>query len=270
MRKSRSQAVTAPLRRWMLYSPARLGVVAAVVVVLMIVVGQFMPGKQKGALSSAMAAEAAAPSTTATQVVVQAGAEVSPDQARAVSDDDAKKSPQLMAMKYALAYTDINPTTGEWITALSKYTEPGIVNGEIVANRPTVPVAVSGQTSSTSKGKLVIVTTSAGDMTIRLNSTSGGWQVTTPLPTLDNTGGSSESSSDSDDSANDVPTSTPPASTSTSPSSASVDAGDVPTALLPSSAAPSTPAMTTPTADPRPVPGPIPTPNLEGPLPGRR
>lgn len=268
MRKSRSQAVTAPLRRWMLHSPSRLGIVVAVVVVLMIVVGHFMPGKQKGALSAAMAAEAT-PSTTATQVVVQAGAEVTPDQARAISDDDAKKSPQLMAMKYALAYTDINPTTGEWITALSKYTEPGVVNGEIVANRPTVPVAVSGQTSSTSKGKLVIVTTSAGDMTIRLNSTPGGWQVTTPLPTLDDTGSSPESSSVGDDSADDVPTSTS-ADASTSPSSPSVDTADVPTALLPSSAVPSAPAPTTPTTDPRPVPGPIPTPNLDGPLPGRR
>ncbi|WP_288814131.1 hypothetical protein [uncultured Gordonia sp.] len=252
---SGSQAIWTPIRRWVLYSPTRLGVIVAGIIVVLFVIGRLMPDPAPGALSGATAAGGAATSTTATRQVLQAGDEVTRDDALAVTDDaQARKSPQIVAMKYAIAYTDLDATTGQWITALSTFAAPGAVAGEVVAARPVVPIAISGPTSSNSRGELVIVPTSAGQLTVNLESTPAGWQVTTPLPQLD------------------LPEYTPtttedavPGTTTTTPSSElSTSSSATPARPTPVMPQPSRPAEPTPEA------GPIPIPELEGPLPGRR
>lgn len=256
---SGSHAIWTPIRRWVLYSPKRLIGLAAGLIGVCIFIGQLMPDAAPGALSSATAAGGAATtSTTATRQVLRAGDQVTRDDAAAVTDDgQARKSPQIVAMKYAIAYTDLDATTGEWITALSAFAAPGAVAGEVVAARPVVPIAISGPTSSNSRGELVIVPTSAGQLTVNLESTPAGWQVTTPLPQLD------------------LPEYTP-----TTTEDAVPETTEAPTTTSSAEPSPSTPATTPPSAvtstaparpaDPTPQSGPIPIPQLEGPLPGRR
>ncbi|MCZ4581545.1 hypothetical protein O4158_21135 [Gordonia amicalis] len=250
-----SQAIWTPIRRWVLYSPARLAGLVAGLIGVCILIGQLMPDPTPGALSSATAAGGPATSTTATRQVLKAGDEVTRDDALAVTDDtQARKSPQIVAMKYAIAYTDLNATTGEWITALSTFAAPGAVAGEIVATRPVVPTAISGPTSSNSRGELVIVPTSAGQLTINLESTPTGWQVTTPLPQLDLPEYTPTTTEDAVPETTEAPTTT---SAEPSPS----------TPATPPPVTSRTPARP---ADPTPQTGPIPIPQLEGPLPGRR
>ncbi|MDV6310051.1 hypothetical protein [Gordonia amicalis] len=254
---SGSHAIWTPIRRWVLYSLKRLIGLAAGLIAGCILIGQLMPEPAPGALSSATAAGGgAATSTTATRQVLKAGDEVTRDDALSVTDDtQARKSPQIVAMKYAIAYTDLDATTGEWITALSTFTAPGAVAGEIVATRPVVPIAISGPTSSNSRGELVIVPTSAGQLTVNLESTPAGWQVTTPLPQLD------------------LPEYTPTTAEGAVPET--TEAPATTSSAEPSSSTPATPPPVTSRmparpADPTPQTGPIPIPQLEGPLPGRR
>ncbi len=255
--RSGSHAILTPIRRWVLYSPKRLIGLAAGLIGVCILIGQLMPEPAPGALSSATAAGGATTSTTATRQALKAGDEVTRDDALAVTDDtQARKSPQIVAMKYAIAYTDLNATTGEWITALSALAAPGAVAGEVVAARPVVPIAISGPTSSNSRGELVIVPTSSGQLTINLESTPAGWQVTTPLPQLDLPEYTPTTTEDAVPETTEAPTTT----SSAEPSSA--------TPATPPPAATST-APARP-ADPTPQSGPIPIPQLEGPLPGRR
>lgn len=253
---SGSHAILTPIRRWVLNSPKRLIGLAAGLIGVCILIGQLMPDPAPDALSSATTAGGATTSTTSTRQVLKAGDEVTRDDAAAVTDDtQALKSPQIVAMKYAIAYTDLNATTGEWITALSAFAAPGAVAGEVVAARPVVPIAISGPTSSNSRGELVIVPTSAGQLTVNLESTPGGWQVTTPLPQLD------------------LPEYTPTTTEDAVPET--TEAPTTTSSAEPSSATPATPPAVTSTAparpaDPTPQNGPIPIPQLEGPLPGRR
>ena len=252
---SGSHAILTPIRRWVLYSPKRLIGLAAGLIGVCILIGQLMPDAAPGALSSATADGGAATSTTATRQVLKAGDEVTRDDADAVTDDaQARKSPQIVAMKYAIAYTDLDATTGEWITALSAFAAPGAVAGEVVAARPVVPIAISGPTSSNSRGELVIVPTSAGQLTFNLESTPAGWQVTTPLPQLDLPEYTPTTTEDA------IPETTEAPTTSAEP------APSIPSTPPPSvtSSAPARPA------EPTPQSGPIPIPQLEGPLPGRR
>ena len=254
---SGSHAIWTPIRRWVLYSPKRLIGLAAGLIGVCIFIGQLMPNPAPGALSGATAASGATMSTTATRQVLKAGDEVTRDDAAAVTDDaQARKSPQIVAMKYAIAYTDLDATTGEWITALSAFAAPGAVAGEVVAARPVVPIAISGPTSSNSRGELVIVPTSSGQLTVNLESTPAGWQVTTPLPQLD------------------LPVYTPTTTEDAVPET--TEAPTTTSSAEPSSSTPATPppavTSTAPArpADPTPQSGPIPIPQLEGPLPGRR
>lgn len=254
---SGSHAILTPIRRWVLYSPKRLIGLAASLIGICILIGQLMPNPAPGALSSATAASGATTSTTATRQVLKAGDEVTRDDAAAVTDDtQARKSPQIVAMKYAIAYTDLNATTGEWITALSAFAAPGAVAGEFVAARPVVPIAISGPTSSNSRGELVIVPTSSGQLTVNLESTAAGWQVTTPLPQLDLPEYTPTITEDAVPETTEAPT-----TTSSAEPSSSTPATPPPTVT---STAPARPA------DPTPQSGPIPIPQLEGPLPGRR
>lgn len=255
---SSSQAILTPIRRWALYSPKRLAGIAAGVIVACVLIGQLMPDSPPGALSGATAAGGAT-STTATRHVVKAGDEVTRDDAAAVTDDaQARKSPQLVAMRYAIAYTDLEATTGEWITTLSTFTAPGAVAGEVVADRPVVPIAISGPTSSNSGGELVIVPTSAGQLTVNLESTPAGWQVTAPLPVLELP--EYTTTETTPDETTTTTTTTPSTSTAAAPPAS-------PSPAIPDAE----PAETLPrTADSVPEPGPIPPPQLDGPLPGRR
>lgn len=242
-------AALAPIRRWVLYRPWRLITVCAAIPIILFGVGRCTSSPPTTTPDAAAAAEA----TATTVRHLTAGQEVSATDAAAVTDiDQARKSPQIVAMQFASGYVDTATTTGQWITTLTPLASPGAVNGEFVAARPTFPVTITGPTSTAEGGRLVVVPTSTGQFTVHLDASDGGWLVTTPLPSLD---GASPPTTTTDDTDTEEEA---PAPSTTAPS------------VTPTPPAPTrttTPAPVPAPAPKRPRPGPIPTPSLDGPLP---
>lgn len=248
---SSGSAALAPVRRWVLYSPWRLAGLVCALLTLLVVVSQIT----RPALPTITAGnQARAASATSTEIrTLQAGQEVTANDAGSVSDiNQARKSPQIVAMKFAMGYIDISSTTGQWITTLTPLAAPGAVSGDLVAQRPVYPVSITGSTSTAEGGHLVIVPTSVGDLSVRLDVDNSGWLVNTPLPHLENAAvDPSTSTADSTDSPEATDEETPTTTPSTTPPQT----------------APPTPTRDAPRPTQRPKPGPIPIPNLEGPLP---
>lgn len=283
MSQSGPNPVLAPIRRWVLYSRTNLVIavvgVAAVLLAIGSVVGQ--DPQPRTVADTAEATGISVEPATAADTISYDLDEVSESLVVAKTATWAASSAPATAMAYAHAFVDTTLPDAKWVRALGRYTaaEPGDTT---VAARPHTPVVILGPTISTlvdgpggTQRARVTVPTQAGNMQIpvvvqELSDGKKRWVVGTPLPTLDLT---------------QVSAVAPPATTTTAaprPSTESPAAEDETTTPRPS--APSTQAaapestydLDEPTSapssgdDPTPVPGPIPIPDLDTPIPGQR
>lgn len=281
MSSSRPNPVLAPIRRWVLYSRTNLVItvvgVAAVLFATGAVVGQD-PSPRPAAEPTDTAVAAAAESISYDLE------EVSESLVTAKTSTWVAASAPATAMAYAHAFVDPAPSDTAWAAALGRYTTTK-PEAAFLAARPRTSVVITGPTTSTLVDRPegtprahVTVPTQAADLRISLvvaeMTGQTRWVVDSPLPTLD--------LSDVDQLVPTTPTVVPRPSSTTEPTEASsprptpapsttpdpsVDLDlnldfDEPTGqpnLLPSRG-----------NDPTPVPGPIPIPELDTPIPGGR
>lgn len=256
--------VLTPIRRWVLYSRTNLAISIVGVFAGLVVLGQILgtPETTTTAAELPSAAESGREITDTAQPASapHASEEVTQAHTAAMSSADVALSAQATAMTYAHRYTDHAASNDAWASELAVLVPDGALTPNFRAARPTVAVAITGPTHTTTapadgpNAATVTVPTSAGALKVHLVQSESGtrpWLVTTPLPTLD-TG-----SDNSEPAATTVPTTTAPNSATTATSSSQNSA---PTTSQP----PSTPLEPLPT----PAPGPIPIPDLDTPLPG--
>lgn len=280
MSSSGPNPVLAPIRRWVLYSRTHLAITVAGVVALLFAAGAVF-GETPPPRAAAHAADAPAEPATPADSISYDLDEVSESLVVAKTAAWAASSAPATAMAYAHAFVDTTASDSKWASAIGRYTvsKPGET---IIAARPRNLVVITGPTVSTltdgpnGKTAKVTVPTQAGDMQISLTveDVAGGkrWVVGTPLPTLDLT---------------EVAKLAPATSTATPRTTAPSTRAEAPTpsaAPRTSTAAPSTtggptfdldepmdtPAKPSTAANPTPVTGPIPIPDLDTPIPGAR
>ncbi|QSE88074.1 hypothetical protein JWS13_05315 (plasmid) [Rhodococcus pseudokoreensis] len=277
MTSSGPNPVLAPIRRWVLYSRTNLAITVVSAILGLFLIGMIF-GEQKLATNTAKTTTAAASSTTPAKVE-PISYELTPVRESAVAGKPANKvaaTAPATAMAYAHAYVDATPSDTKWTEVIARYTsvQPG---DTLLAARPQTMVAITGPTASelinaeggTRKAE-VTIPTQAGHLRVTLvveDTISGGqrWVVDTPLPTLD----MSEVAMLAPDTAvrpdpnfsAPIPNpSTPePAPTTALPTTTPQASED--TDELPSQKPLLSPASV-------PVPGPIPLPELDTPLPG--
>lgn len=281
MASSGPNPVLAPIRRWVLYSRTNLALTIAGVVAVLFAAGAVFgetPAPRAAAQETDTVATEPPPSAESISYELD---EVSESLVVAKTAVWAASSAPATAMAYAHAFVDTTTSDSKWASAIGRFTtdKPG---ESVIAARPRTPVVITGPTVSTltdgadGKTARVSVPTQAGDLTVTLTVADGGgasgkrWVVETPLPTLDLTA---------------VEKAAPPASPAAARTSAPTTsvAPEPSAAPRTSSAAASTTAESTfdldePTSaptrdrasDPVPVPGPIPIPELDTPIPGGR
>ncbi|BCN51501.1 hypothetical protein [Prescottella equi] len=280
MSSSGPNPVLAPIRRWVLYSRTHLAITVAGVVALLFAAGAVF-GETPPPRAAAHEADAVAEPATPADSISYDLDEVSESLVVAKSAAWAAASAPATAMAYAHAFVDTTASDSKWASAIGRYTvsKPGET---VIAARPRNLVVITGPTVSTltdgpnGKTAKVTVPTQAGDMQVSLTveDVAGGkrWVVGTPLPTLDLT-----------EVAKLAPATSTAAPRTTAPSSTTTTAPET-SAPRTSAATPSTTEgptfdldepMDTPvkpgnTSNPTPVPGPIPIPELDTPLPGAR
>jgi len=283
MSQSGPNPVLAPIRRWVLYSRTNLVIAVAGVAALLFAIGAVVgeDPQPRTVAGTADEADTSIEPATAADTISYDLDEVSESLVVAKTATWAASSASATAMAYAHAFVDTTLPDAKWIRGIGRYTavEPG---DTIVGARPRTPVVITGPTVSTladgpggTPRARVTVPTQTGTMQIpvvveELPDGKKRWVVDTPLPTLDLA---------------EVGESAPPAATVTAvsrPSTDSPTAEDGTTTPRPSS--PSTQAADPestydpdepPTVPSRgdestPVPGPIPIPDLDTPIPGAR
>lgn len=268
-----SNPVTAPIQRWLFHSPGRFAAVIVGAVIVMGTVGAVVNPFTPSPNLTADGAPSGAPAKT---VTMQAGDEVTANEVLAISPEEAAKSPQVTAMKFAVAYVDLSPNSGEWVRALSSYADSTGIGAAFIAARPNYPVTISGSTITNDPGPVITVNTSAGKLQATMGkSSSGAWKVLGPLPTLDAAAPPPAAPATGVAARTTVPAST---TSSAPPSTVTVTVSATPSATPPPPAPPRPAAPVTTTAPPPrtqapapagPRPGAIPIPSgLDGPLPG--
>ncbi|MGG7104831.1 hypothetical protein [Rhodococcus sp. 24CO] len=251
--------VLTPIRRWVLYSRTNLAIAIAGVFAVLVILGQILGTPDTTTAESPPAAESGREITNTAQPASapHASEEVTQAHTAAMSSADVALSAQATAMTYAHHYTDHAASNDAWASELAVLVPDNALTPNFRAARPTVAVAITGPTHTTTapadgpNATTVTVPTSAGALKVHLAQSESGtrpWLVTTPLPTLDTGYGDSEPA---------APTTTAPNSTTTPTST-------------PKNPAPTTsqPPSTSQELLPIPAPGPIPIPNLDTPLPG--
>lgn len=257
-----SNPITTAVRSWVLRSPGRLALGVLIAVVSLFALRGVIVAATGGTTGSDTAVGADVSASTTTASAHSALEEVTESQVLALAGVSVADSPARAAMFYAHTFLDTTASPTQWTLRLATVTDPANVTDRIAAARPAAPVAILGPTRTTTAvgyaGTRVAIDTSAGTLTATLtqhDADEKGWQLASPLPTLDLTA---------------LPTTTTttmgaPAATTT-------------TSVAPSTTAP-TPPPSTPTVQapaptdipiPVPVPGPIPIPDLDTPLPGAR
>ncbi|MFC9356419.1 hypothetical protein ACFTZB_07525 [Rhodococcus sp. NPDC057014] len=260
--------ITTAIRSWVLRSPGRLASGIAIMVAVLYV-ARLMVTAVTGAETSGsdVLAHDAETSNTSVTSTTAAAEEVTETAVATMSARSIGRSPATAAMYYAHAFVDTTASPTQWAVALSRVTRPERVNDALAAARPTAPVSLLGPTRTLpgtgTTGTTVEIDTSAGTMTVAVTDTDDGWQVASPLPTLD-----------LDDVAAAAPTTwrttaptTTTATTTPSPGTAP-HLQRLPAAQSSSEPAPPAQKATNPAPAPVPVPGPIPIPELDTPLPG--
>ncbi|WP_404316361.1 hypothetical protein [Prescottella equi] len=280
MSSSGPNPVLAPIRRWVLYSRAHLAITVAGVFALLFAVGAVFGDTPQPQTASHEVEAEAEPATPADSISYDLE-EVSESLVVAKTSAWAASSAPATAMAYAHAFVDTTVSDSKWASAIGRYTidKPGET---VIAARPRNLVVITGPTVSTltdgpgGKTAKVTVPTQAGDMQVSLTveDVAGGkrWVVGTPLPTLDLA---------------EVAKLAPATSTATPRTTAPSTTADAPersTSPRTSTAAPSTtegptfdldepmdtPAKPNSGANPTPVTGAIPIPELDTPIPGAR
>lgn len=276
MTRSGPNPVLAPIRRWVLYSRTNLAISVVSGLAVLSLAGMIFgeDPQPRSVDSTAIEAVESAPPTKTIEYNLD---EVTESVVVAKSASWVASSAPATAMAYAHIFVDTTLSDAEWTRALSRYTvdTPGPTT---VAARPRTPIVIAGPTTSTSvigdsevPAAQVSVPTQAGDLLVsvvveELSDGTQRWAVTSPLPTLDlsevekvagpaTTTPAPRTSTD-DASVQPSPTTKPSPVSPTSTSEPTLDRYD-------SEATPSR------TADPTPVPGPIPIPELDTPIPGQ-
>ncbi|WP_128642611.1 hypothetical protein [Rhodococcus opacus] len=257
--------ITTAVRSWVLRSPGRLASGIAIIVAvlylarLMITAVTGTAGDTTGPL-----ANEANTNTTTTASQTATATEITETEVAAMSASSIGRSPATAAMYYAHVFVDTTASPTQWAVALSRVTRPERVNDTLAAARPTAPVSILGPTRTLpgtgTTGTTVEIDTSAGIMTVAVTDTDDGWQVDSPLPTLD-----------LDDVAAASPPTTAPTTTTatTTPAPGTAPTPDrAPEAQSSSEPVPPTQQATSPAPIHAPVPGPIPIPELDTPMPG--
>ncbi|MFC9838878.1 hypothetical protein ACFVKB_34480 [Rhodococcus sp. NPDC127530] len=276
MSSSGPNPVLAPIRRWVLYSRTHLAITVAGTVALLFAAGAVF-GETPPPRAVAHDADTTVESVTPTETISYDLDEVSESLVAAKTAAWAASIAPATAMAYAHAFVDTTPSDAMWASTIGRHTadKPGEY---VVAARPRTPVVITGPTVSTltdgpdgTKTARVTVPTQAGDLriTLTVDEVNGEkrWVVDTPLPTLD---------------LSEVETIAPATTTvtprkSTTPTTSAAETTPSQPTSSPSSTAPQPmfdldePA-TAPSRgnDPTPVPGPIPIPELDTPIPGGR
>jgi hypothetical protein len=277
MTRSGPNPVLAPIRRWVLYSRTNLAISVGSSLAVLSLAGMIFgeDPQPRSVDSTAIEAVESAPPTKTIEYNLE---EVTESVVVAKSASWVASSAPATAMAYAHIFVDTTLSDAEWTRALSRYTvdTPGPTT---VAARPRTPIVIAGPTTSTSvisdteaAAAKVSVPTQAGDLLVsvvveELSDGTQRWVVTTPLPTLElsavdkvtgptTTTPAPRTSTDDDASVQPSPTTKPSPVSPTSTSEPTLDRYD-------SEATPSR------TADPTPVPGPIPIPELDTPIPGQ-
>ncbi|MDI9979757.1 hypothetical protein [Rhodococcus sp. IEGM 1307] len=264
--------ITTAIRSWVLRSPGRLAsglaIMVAVLYIARLIVTAVTGAENSGSDVRAHDADTSNTSVTSTPAAAE---EVTETAVATMSASSIGRSPATAAMYYAHAFVDTTASPTQWAVALSRVTRPERVNDTLAAARPTAPVSILGPTRTLpgtgTTGTIVEIDTSAGTMTVAVTDTDDGWQVASPLPTLD---------------LDDVAAATPTAGRTTAPTTTTTTTtptttpspGTAPSPQRipesPSSSEPAPPAQqaTSPARIPVPVPGTIPIPELDTPLPG--
>ncbi|WQB72156.1 hypothetical protein SCD75_00165 (plasmid) [Prescottella equi] len=282
MSSSGPNPVLAPIRRWVLYSRTHLAITVAGVIALLFAVGAVFGEAPQPPTAAREVETTEEPATRADSISYDLD-EVSESLVVAKTASWAASSAPATAMAYAHAFVDTTASDSKWASNIGRYTasKPG---DTVIAARPRNLVVITGPTVSTltegpnGKTATVTVPTQAGDMRISLTveDVTGGkrWVVGTPLPTLDLT---------------EVAKLAPATSTATprstgAPSSTTTEAPEPSASPRASTAASSTaegptfdvdepmdaPAKPSTGANPTPVTGAIPIPELDTPIPGAR
>ncbi|QSE86593.1 hypothetical protein [Rhodococcus koreensis] len=277
MSSSGPNPVLAPIRRWVLYSRTHLAITVAGTVALLFAAGAAF-GENPPPRAVAHQAETTVESVTLAETISYDLDEVSESLVAAKTTAWAASSAPATAMAYAHAFVDTTPSDAMWASTIGRHTAD--MPGEhVVAARPRTPVVITGPTVSTltdgpdgERTARVTVPTQAGDLriTLTVDEVNGGkrWVVDTPLPTLD--------LSEVETMARATTTATP--LTSTTPTTTAAE-------MTPPQPTSTSSLSTTPQPmfdldepatgpsrgnDPTPIPGPIPIPELDTPIPGGR
>ncbi|MHA4854747.1 hypothetical protein L1080_035275 [Rhodococcus sp. MSC1_016] len=252
--------ITTAIRSWVLRSPGRLASGIAIMVAILYL-ARLMVTTVTGTAGDTAEPLANAANTHTTSVAIKTAAdkEVTEAEVASMPASSIGRSPATAAMYYAHEFVDTTASPTQWAIALSRVARPERVNDTLAAARPTAQVSILGPTRTLSgtgtTGTTVEIDTSAGTLTVAVTDTDGGWQVDTPLATLD---------LHDVDAAPTTPRTTTP-TTTPSPATA-LSPERTPEPLLPSEPAPPAQRATIPA--PVPVPGAIPIPELDTPLPG--
>lgn len=277
MSSSGPNPALAPIRRWVLYSRTHLAITVAGTVALLFAAGAAF-GENPPPRAVAHQADTTVESVTPTKTISYDLDEVNESLVAAKTTAWAASSAPATAMAYAHAFVDTTPSDPMWASTIGSHTAD--MPGEhVVAARPRTPVVITGPTVSTltdgpdgERTARVTVPTQAGDLriTLTVDEVNGEkrWVVDTPLPTLDlsELETMTRATTTATPLTSTTPTTTaaettPPQPTSTS----SLSTTPQPTFDLDESA-------TAPSRgnDPTPIPGPIPIPELDTPVPGGR
>lgn len=279
MSSSGPNPVLAPVRRWVLYSRTHLAITVAGTVALLFAAGAAF-GENPPPRAVAHQADTTVESVTPTKTISYDLDEVSESLVAGKTAAWAASSAPATAMAYAHAFVDTTPSDAMWASTIGSHTadKPGEY---VVAARPRTPVVITGPTVSTLTGgpdgtrtARVTVPTQAGDLritlTIDVDEVNGEkrWVVDTPLPTLDlsEVGTIAPATTTATPRTSTTPTTTAAETTPSQPTStSSPSTTPQPTFDLDEPA-------TAPSRgnDPTPIPGPIPIPELDTPIPGGR
>lgn len=287
MSSSGPNPVLAPIRRWVLYSRTNLAITVLGVFAFLFVVGAVFGEGPPPKKTKDPAAEAA------TELVAASVADAINYELVEVTESQIVNTPAKQiaanapatAMAYAHAFVNSSTTDSKWAKAIGQLAadKPG---DTVKAARPQTPVAITGPTvskfvdNSRDRSVEVYVPTQAGDMRISLSvkDISGGrrWVVNTPLPTLDLSKVAEIAPPTTSKPATSATPKTPTTATPTAPSTTTTPATsstrETPQTDASDSGQQAEPSAPRPSrgADPVPVTGPIPIPDLDTPIPGGR
>lgn len=276
MSPSGPNPVLAPIRRWVLYSRTHLALTVVGAAALLFAAGAVF-GENPPPRAVAHQADTTVESVTPAETISYDLDEVSESLVAAKTATWAASSAPATAMAYAHAFVDAVQSDAVWASTIGRHTadKPGEY---VVAARPRTPVVITGPTVSTladgpdgARTAQVTVPTQAGDLriTLSVDDVDGKkrWVVDAPLPTLD--------LSEVEKTAPTTTTATTRTSTTPTTTAADTTTPQPTSTPSPSSTAPQPTSdldepATAPNRDndPTPIPGPIPIPDLDTPIPG--